>query len=247
MKKILFFIRSLNAGGAERQLVVTSKGLAERGYEVVVITFYSGGFFSDELSKSKVRLLSLNKKGRWDLMTFYFRLISLLKKEMPDVIYSFLGVANIFSVLTRPFVPHARVIWGVRASNMDLVRYGWIDRWSYWVECRLARFADRIVTNSHAGLNFAVAHGFPEPKMTIIPNGIDTEYFCPDKIARYRVRKKWGVDKNERLIGLVARIDPMKGHATFLKAAKLLRLQLSNIRFVCVGEGETENKIPYVN
>jgi glycosyltransferase involved in cell wall biosynthesis len=240
MKKVLFFIRSLNAGGSERQLVITSKGLAERGYEVVVLTFYSGGKFFDELSNTKVRLLSLNKKGRWDLIFFFYRLISILKNEIPDVVYSYLGVANIFSVLMRPFVPHAQVFWGVRTSNMYLERYDWAARLTYWLECRLARFADCIVTNSFAGRKYAVAHGFPEQKIVVIANGIDTEYFCPDESARDRVRKIWGIGENEKLIGLIARIDPIKGHPTFLEAAKLIRLKSPNIRFVCVGRGEAE-------
>jgi glycosyltransferase involved in cell wall biosynthesis len=240
MKKILFFIRSLNVGGAERQLVVTAKGLAERGYDVTVLTFYSGGAYAEELRDSKVRLLSLHKKGRWDLIPFFFSLISVLRSETPDAVYSFLGVANIFSVLARPFVPNTRVIWGVRASNMDLRRYDWATRWSYWVECRLARFADLIVTNSRAGLGYSVVQGFPRAKMVAIPNGIDTERFQPDKMVGKRLRETWGIGEDERLIGLIGRIDPMKDHSTFLKAAALIRQQVENVRFVCVGKGQEE-------
>ncbi len=134
MKKILFFIRSLNAGGAERQLVVTAKGLAEKGYQVTVLTFYSGGFYANEFNNSKVKLLSLHKKGRWDLLLFILRLRVILRQQAPDVIYSFMGTANILAVVLRPFVPAARVVWGVRASNMDLEKYDWLSRWSYWFE-----------------------------------------------------------------------------------------------------------------
>lgn len=37
MKKILFFTRSLDAGGAERQLLVTAKGLSDLGHDVAVL------------------------------------------------------------------------------------------------------------------------------------------------------------------------------------------------------------------
>ena len=240
MKKILLFIRSLNAGGAERQLVVTAKSLAERGHVVTVLTFYSDGFYDDELSGTKVRLLSLHKKGRWDLLAFFYKLIILLRKLEPDVVYSFLGTANIFSVLTRCFIPRTRIIWGVRASNVNLSHYDRVTRWNYWVECRLARFADNIVVNSHAGLEYAVAHGFPREKMTVISNGIDTEHFRQDKEAGDSVRKMWGVGEDKYLIGLVGRIEPIKGYPTFLEAAALIKRQRPNVRFVCVGKGEIE-------
>ncbi|MDA8560537.1 glycosyltransferase [Nitrospinae bacterium] len=240
MKKIIFFIRSLNAGGAEQQLVATAKGLAEQGYDTTVLTFYSGGCFEEKLFGTKVRLLSLRKKGRWDLTVFFYRLVSLLRSEAPDTVYSFLGVANIFSVLTRLFIPPVRFVWGVRASNMDLDLYDRAARWSYWLECRLARFADKIVVNSHAGREYAVTQGFPVAKLIVISNGIDTERFKPDKAAGERVRKTWKIGEDERLVGLVGRIDPMKGHSTFLEAAVLTRNRLPNTRFVCVGKGETD-------
>lgn len=242
MKKILFFIRSLNAGGAERQLVVTAKGLAGRGFQVTVLTFYSGGFYADELNNTNVQLLSLHKKGRWDLFPFFFRLTKVLHQQSPDVIYSFLSTANTLIILLRPFIHPVRVVWGVRASNMDLDLYDWLSRWSYWVECRLAHFADTIIANSQAGRNYAVAHGFPEKKITVIPNGIDTERFRPDRSAGERVRKEWGIAEDELLIGVVGRIDPMKGLPTFLEAAVLIKQQVPQARFVCVGKGEAVYK-----
>lgn len=239
MTKILFFIRSLNAGGAERQLVVTAKGLAQRGHGVTVLTFYEGGFYADELNDTKIQLLNLQKKGRWDVFPFILRLRKVLRNQTPDVIYSFLGTANILTVVMRYFIAPVRIVWGVRASNMDLEQYDWLSRWSYWLECRLARFSDAIIVNSNAGMKYAVEHGFPEKKMTVIPNGIDTERFHIDKSAGEMLRKAWNVAGGEHLIGVVGRIDPMKGIPTFLEAAVLLRENCSHARFVWVGTGET--------
>ena len=244
-KKIVFFIRSLNAGGAERQLVVTAKGLADRGYNVTVLTFYSGGFYVNELADTEVKLLSLNKKGRWDLFTFLYRLFKTLRMQSPYVIYSYMNTANILAVIFRPFIFSTRIVWGVRASNMDLEQYDWLSRWSYWLECRLSRFADVIIANSNAGLEYAVEHGFPRQKITVIPNGIDTERFYPDKSAGHSLRQCWGIAENERLIGVVGRIDPMKGTPVFLEAAAKIKQQHAHARFVWVGVGEEnyENKM----
>jgi glycosyltransferase involved in cell wall biosynthesis len=129
------------------------------------------------------------------------------------------------------------VVWGVRASNMDLDRYDWLSRLSYRIECRLSRFADLIICNSRAGLEYAAAHGFPGGRMTVIPNGIDTEHFKPDAAARERIRAEWGIAESEMLIGLVARLDPMKDHLTCFRAAAMLAQERSDVRFVCVGDG----------
>jgi glycosyltransferase involved in cell wall biosynthesis len=240
MIKILFFIRSLNAGGAERQLVVTAKGLIGRGYQVTVLTFYSGGFYASELENSDVQLLSLNKQGRWDLLALSFRLCKVLRKQAPDVIYSFMGVSNSLAVLLRPFIPTTKIVWGVRASNMDLDKYDWLSRWSYRLECYLSRFANTIIANSHAGLDYAVEHGFPLKKMCVIANGIDTERFYPNALLGKPLREKWGVSNNQFLIGVVGRIDPMKGIPTFLDAVAMIKQHYPPLRFVWVGVGDVD-------
>jgi glycosyltransferase involved in cell wall biosynthesis len=86
-------------------------------------------------------------------------------------------------------------------------------------------------------LDHAVANGFPKNRMVVIPNGIDTERFCPEPEARQRVRAEWGVAEDEKLIGLVGRLDPMKDHPTFLRAASLLSQERDDVHFVCVGDG----------
>jgi glycosyltransferase involved in cell wall biosynthesis len=120
---------------------------------------------------------------------------------------------------------------------MDLNRYGWLDRLLYWIECRLSRLADVIIVNSHAGLEYAVNHGFPRGKMVVIHNGIDAQRFFPNQESRRRIREFLGIKDDEQVIGLVGRLDPMKGHETFLRAAAVLIGEQQGVRFICVGNG----------
>ena len=189
------------------------------------------------MRETGVRVGGLDKRGRWDLLGFLSRLVRLLREEKPDTLYAFLGSPNILTVLLKPLFPRTRMVWGVRASNVDLDRYDWLARLSYEVERRLSRFADMIIVNSRAGMDYAVANGFPKNRMVVIPNGIDTERYCPEPEARPRVRAEWGVTEDEKLIGLVGRLDPMKDHPTFLRAASLLSQERDDVRFVCVGDG----------
>ena len=234
---ITLLIRSLNYGGSERQLAALAKGMHERQHKVTVAVFYSGGPLERELREAGVRVRGLNKRSRWDLPGFLLRLVRFLREEKPTTLYSFLGSPNILTVLLKPVFLRTRMVWGVRASNVDLDRYDWLARLSYEVERRLSRFADLIIVNSRAGMKYAVANGFPKDRMVVIPNGIDVARFCPDPEARQRVRTDWGVMEDETLIGLVGRLDPMKDHPTFLRAASLLSHEREDVRFVCVGDG----------
>jgi glycosyltransferase involved in cell wall biosynthesis len=123
---------------------------------------------------------------------------------------------------------------------MDLTQYDWLSRFSYRIECLLSKFADQIIVNSNAGMDYATAKGFPKEKMKVIQNGIDTNRFYPDSNSKRMFREEFGVKENEWLIGLIGRIDPMKDHLTFLKAASLLLKEQNNVKFICVGDGPSD-------
>jgi glycosyltransferase involved in cell wall biosynthesis len=235
--KITLFTRSLEYGGAERQLVELAKGLHNAGHRVTVLTFYPHGNLEAELLSAGVPLQSLNKKGRWEILPFYLRCIKYIRTSETKLLYAFLGVPCIIGLLARLIFPQFRIIWGVRASGIDLARYDWLTRASYLLECRLSRYADLIITNSDAGRQYALSNGFPGNKTIVIPNGIDTERFRPDPAQRNSVRAEWSIPHSDILIGIVGRLDPMKDHPLFLQAARIISQKYDYVSFVCIGNG----------
>jgi glycosyltransferase involved in cell wall biosynthesis len=238
--KIVFLTRALTCGGAERQLTLLSKGLCERGHDVMIAVFYSGGPLEKELRDTNVRIVDLKKWGRWDLLGFGVRLIKVLREERPDIIHGYLVEPNLMTVILKPLFPRMKVVWGIRCSNVDFHNYDWLARLNSKLNSWLSRFPDGIIANSHAGRDHQVSEGYPAEKMVVIPNGIDTDRFRPDPKARQRIRSEWSVAAHEKLIGLVGRLDPMKDHPLFLEAAALLAKNRTDTRFVCVGDGPAE-------
>ena len=85
--KLLLLTRSLNEGGAERQIVTMGKALAAQGRPPVVALFYSGGVLEKELVQAGVTVRHIGKRGRWDLATFAARFAAMVREEKPDVVY----------------------------------------------------------------------------------------------------------------------------------------------------------------
>ena len=232
--KIVFLHRFKVVGGAERQLVELARGLHQRGHEVTLVTFYPGGVMLGDAERAGLRILSLDKAGRWDVIPFVLRLIRTLRRERADIAHGYLGMANALLALTRPF-HRAPVVWGVRASDIDITRYHRLARFDAWLEAKLSRFPALIIANSHAGKAHAIVRGFPAERITVIPNGIDLDRFQRDATGRARVRAEWGVGDHERLIGRVARIDPQKDYPTFLRAAAIVAREMKDVKFAVVG------------
>ncbi len=240
---ILFVTRALDVGGAERQLVVLAKGLHARGHNINVAVFYRGGRFADQLLGSKVIIHDLKKSGRWDVVPFLFRFMRLLRCSKPDVIYGILSLPNILAALFGWFAPHAKIVFGIRATRLELERYEPLVGRVYKLERILARYSDLIIVNSEAGRRDCERQSFPKSKLRVISNGIDTDYFSPDPDAGERFRMQHGVLKQEKLVGIVGRLDPMKDHSTFLKVFAQVSKRLPELKALIVGAGPDDYRL----
>ena len=235
----MLLIRSLALGGAERQLALLAAGLDPETFDVHVMTFYPGGAIWDELEHvSHVRLTTLEKRGRWDNIACVKGLVRSFRKDCPAIVHSYLVEPSIIGLLAAKLAGVPRVVWGVRASNVDYRQYERINGLAFRAAGVLSRFPDLIIANSAAGERYHRQHGYASARFETIPNGVDTSRFKPSIDSRRRMRAEWGVHDDEILIGVVARLDPMKGHEVFLRAAAEAVKGANRLRFVCVGSGE---------
>jgi glycosyltransferase involved in cell wall biosynthesis len=83
----------------------------------------------------------------------------------------------------------------------------------------------------------ALAMGVNAAQLSCIPNGVDTEVFCPGPAGEADLRRHFKLADDQPLIGFVGRLSPEKGPEVFLRAVLLLRTLLPAARFVLVGDG----------
>jgi glycosyltransferase involved in cell wall biosynthesis len=233
--KLLLAIRSLDIGGAERQFIELAKGIDKEAFDVTVCTMYGGRQEESVKAIDGLRYVNLQKSGRYDL-TFYFRYKRFLEERQPDIIYSFLGEMNLFSLWCRP--KKTKVVWGFRASNMDLSRYGKVSEALFALQKHFSGRVDCIVANSQASVGFHAEKGFNMSRAVVIPNGIDTETFRPDPVSRKRFRETYGVGEGDRAVGIVARLDPMKGYEILAEAMARVLSGNEKLHFFAAGGGD---------
>jgi glycosyltransferase involved in cell wall biosynthesis len=182
----------------------------------------------------------LHKTGRWDVFPFFIRLVKTIKRSRPDVIYSFLPMANIMAAVALLFLSGVRLVWGIRSSDMQVGEYGYFAQMENCIERLLSKQADKIVCNSWAGRQVCIARGFLESRLAVIGNGVDTQRYQFDAYGRRNVRQQWGVDENTFVIGIVARLDRMKGYEYFLLAAQQFAQTHPQAVFWCIGQGDAD-------
>jgi glycosyltransferase involved in cell wall biosynthesis len=231
--KVAFLTYRLQVGGAERQLCLLAKSLDRTRFEPFVISVYDGGPLELELQGTGVRIVSPKKSGRMDIIGFWRRLVSIVRQERPDIIYSMSDYANVLNQLLR--LGHSRhlTVWGLRASDNRPLGRGVIWYGVFVLGRILSRWADHTISNSNAGLEYYKRAGFHLRAADVVPNGIGTNRFAPDPTSRQRIRREWSAE-NAFVVGFLARILPKKDLSCFLAAAEKTHPS-KEVLFVVVG------------
>jgi glycosyltransferase involved in cell wall biosynthesis len=206
-------------------------------FRILIATFHSGGALLAELAAADwIRLFSFEKRSRWNTLYFFWNLYRLVKQFKPDIIHGYMDEANLASLVIGKLTG-AKVVLGLRASRLAFRWRDPIPSMVFRLCAWLSRYADLVICNSEAGKRYHLQQGFNCRNTLVISNGIDGDRFRPDRAARLRIRDQLGIQPGILLIGMVARLDPMKDHQTFLHAASNLCRRREDVRFICVGEG----------
>ncbi len=109
-----------------------------------------------------------------------------------------------------------------------------------------ARFSDVILCQSQEDIKTAVNNGIcPPGKIKYLGNGIDVERFNLDGLLPRDISRKrldLGVSPDAPVVGFVGRLVKEKGLLDLFRAARIVRDQISKVRFLIIGPVDTEKR-----
>lgn len=230
--RVTLIIPTLDRNGAEKQLVMLAVGLPRDQFDVHVCALTRGGPLEQPLRDAGIPVTRIDKHWKVDPGAYY-RLRRHLRQLRPDIVHTWLFAANSYG---RPAARQAGVPTIVAGERC-------VDLWKRWHELaldrRLARFTDRIVTNSSGVRDFYATKGVPADKFTIIPNGIaPSETAAPNAgLTRAQFLEQLAAPADARLIGAVGRLWSQKRYQDLIWATELLHWPFPNVHLVIVGDG----------
>lgn len=214
-----------------------SRLLREAGHKTLVIGLEG----TDSFKKAQTWglepvALPMNSKNPLELAYLYGKLHRLVAEFKPDIVNCHRG--------------EAFVLWGLlrREGGFALVRTRGDQRppRSNLVNRILhKRAADAVIaTNSRTAGAFTQGLRISPEKVFTILGGVDTSAFYPDKAAGDALRAALGFAPDEFVIGILGRLDPVKGHAVLIKAAAeaARRRPDRKIRLLCIGADSSLKK-----
>ena len=214
-------------GGPATHTVFLEQELPKLGYEVVVVPFRQSKKFPKILRH----------------LHYTFRLLRastgssiLFAQDVASVGFPALVVAKITSKKFVVRVPgdfaweQSTQRFGVTDSidEFQTKQYGWRVQFLRWIQNRVTKFADKVVTPSEYFRQLVIGWGVPSSQVVTIYNGVDLD------IEQKTIVKPW-----PRLIVSSGRLVPWKG---FQKLIMCLT-QLPNWHLLIIGDGPMEQQL----
>jgi len=234
--KILYIITGLGIGGAERQVLDLADRFSEQGH-TVGICYITGPVLLQPKNKN-IKLIGLGlNKSLVGFVKGVLKLRSIIKAFNPDVVHAHMVHANLFSRIVRLICPIKKLVNTAHSTNEG----GRARMLAYRLTHALADVSTNVTLE--AVKVFEQKKACPVGSMQAVPNGIDTELFKPDPIARNLIRTSECVGDHEELIVAVGRLVDAKDYRNLLSAFSELSKIRPNIKLWIVGDGPERKQL----
>lgn len=236
-----------SAGGVAEYLYMFLKNFKDDNYENIMIVSQD---YQEQLdrfipytSKTYIVPMVRNIEPKNDVKAI-FKVRKLLKQIKPDIVYLHSSKAGAIGRIALAFNFKTKILynahgWYFNAQISDKKR-----KIFALIEKILAIKTDKIINISKSEYESALKYKIaPKKKMCIIENGIDFTKFENNDKYREETRKKYHIENNEIVIGVVGRLTEQKDPMTMIKAFELVYKENKNTRLMYVGSGELEKNV----
>ena len=234
--RIAYCIDTMHIGGSELNALRTSERLDRSRFEISVVSIQPDGPLADRYRAADIPIHEFPLESLYAPSTLRqgWRLAQWLRRERIDILHCHDLYANLFGA------PWGRVA-GVRAVITS-------RRWIHPLRNRQLEIANRFVyrlghwvlVNSPAvGKAVRAIDGVSPTRILEVSNFVDAGAFAdvPERTTRALIAEL-RIPSEAMLVGCIARLAPVKDHATMLRAVQMLAARWPTLHLVLVGDGE---------
>lgn len=238
--KVLHLISGGDTGGAKTHVLSLMKEL-EKYVEPKIICFIEDEFYYDA-KKLGIDIEVIKQNSRFDLHVLK-QLKEKIKTEKYSLVHSHGARANFISMLLKPMVKVPFVTTIHSDYKLDFIE----SKYKKFVYTNLNEMSLKVfnyyIAISSNFKEMLIDRGFNSSKIFTAYNGIDlneTLEITPKEIFL----KNYEIDaSNKTIVGILGRLDAVKNHMMFLKAAREVLEYNKDIVFLLGGTGIDEEKL----
>ena len=218
-------------GGGERHLVDLTRGLYERGHEVF-IALRPTNEWQEKLSfLPPENIFHASIRNSFGIFSAQ-RIARFISEKNIEIIHAHAA---------RDYIPASLVCRLTKNSKFVLTRHVLFPMKPFH-RLTLTNLARAIAVSPAVAANLQTI--FPQRKIEVIPNGINTENLSAEDRRRRREEFRFlhNIPFDTRLIGTIGELKELKGQRDFVFAANEIAKRRENIFFLIVGKDNSVNQ-----
>ncbi|MGL4790622.1 MAG: glycosyltransferase family 4 protein [Anaerotignaceae bacterium] len=230
MIKVLNIISDSNIGGAGRCILNFLKYCNKEKFEIVVIV-PKNSLLIPEIKKLNTKVIECDGIAEKSFSKEGVKAIEdIIKTEKPTIVHTHGNLSGRIAakkckvkiIYTRHSVfPVSKKIKLLKPVNKFLNEY----------------LSNEIIAVAEAAKDNLTEGGINGKKVKVILNGV--EAVTPSTpLEMEETKKKFNIEKNDFVIGIMARMEPYKGHKYLIEAAEILKKKHKNFKVLIVGTGD---------
>jgi len=229
--KLLHTEWSSGWGGQEIRIITEMEEMRKKGIEVY-LACRKNSRIKEEALKRGFKVYVLQFRGNLDILTF-FKLIRIIKKEKIDIVNTHSGKDTWVGGLAAK-IARVKFIRTRHLSNpINSSRFNFINE-----------LADFIITTGESVRQNMINNNRIKPnRIQSIPTGIDEKLFDPTIYDKNEVRKRFGIESDTIVVGILAVLRGFKRHDIFLDVAEIVSKKYHKILFLIAGDGPRYKEI----
>lgn len=264
--KIIHIITRLDKGGSAENVLTTCEYFAfkktpvKNDYEIILIY---GGQQKLQIIDHKLQIknyyikeLQRSISPKNDFIAF-IKIFNIIKKEKPDIVHTHSSKAGILGRWATFLYNCKLQISDYKLRKAKIIHtphghifYGYYNKFITTIFILIEKvtsiFTDKLVALTVGEKNESLAFGVGKPNQwVIIHSGIDYRLQITDYKFK-KIKDEFNIKDNDLVIGTVARLEPIKGVEYFIDAVKIItdhKLQITNLKFIIVGDGNESEKL----
>lgn len=235
-KTVLHLNNSMAMGGIETMILDLARVARQTLFDASVCVFEAGGSLENQARQLGCTVYHIPERKGFNPLAA-FRLCKLCREKRVDVLHSHNFASWLYAGLAVGLGAGVRHIH-TEHSGVDP------SKRRFFLERRLAFQTEEIIAVSNGVKRYMVDHvGIPAGLVRMVYNGVDTARFTFDSHARSRIRSELSMSESAVVMGVVARLAPVKDHAFLLEAMQVLKEANSSAYLMIVGDGDLRSEL----
>ncbi len=249
--KIVQIITRLDWGGSPDIIRMLCESLDHDKYEIKLIigtTRHPAEKTRSFLKKFKDNIIVVPWLKR-EINPFFdflalFNLYLILIKEKFDIVHTHTAKAGALGRLAAHLAGNRRVIHMPHGNNF----YGYFNfltsRLVVSIERFLSKYTSMFIALSELEKKELMEYAaIAIEKIKVIPSGLDLEFKNIDLSSHHKKKRDFGFNLEQKIIGMVSRLEPIKGPQYFIEAIPEVIKNNAEAAFLIVGEGSLRRKL----